>query len=71
MICPICWRDPDKTETRYTPDGTPYKVSGHKCNCVRERGVRVAVGVCCGRELGRELLLAEDLADAQRGRGCA
>lgn len=36
---------------------------GHKCHCVREDGVRIAVGICCGRAIGAALLAEEDFHD--------
>lgn len=56
-ICEICGRDPKAIDV---DDATGARIGGHACHCVRVDGERIAVGICCGRELGEELLRAED-----------
>lgn len=69
MSCPTCLRDPKAVELREADSKEGplyYQVSGHACHCVRDGGARVAVGICCGRMLGPELIRAEEEADARR-----
>lgn len=49
MDCGICGSDIQKT--------------GHDCHCISVGGIRVAVGICCGREVGEGLLREEDYHD--------
>lgn len=64
--CPSCGVDHD--EARYDLRAMDV-VSGPACHCVNHGGVRVAVGICCGRMVGEEDLRAEDeAAEARRAR---
>lgn len=62
MICNVCGIDPEIVSI----NAEGMKVSGHGCHCVRENGKRIAVGICCGRTLGEELLTEEDASDEAR-----
>lgn len=61
-VCETCGVDPAVR----IPHGDGTFTSGHDCHCVREDGVRVAVGICCGREVGADGLAAEEAREARR-----
>jgi hypothetical protein len=61
MLCELCGRDPGAVEVI---DEMP--IGGHGCHCIHIDGLRIAVGICCGRKLGASVLTEEDAADARR-----
>ena len=60
--CSLCGRDPEHVDVR-EEDGEVFHSGGHACHCVREGGRRVAVGICCGKMLGAELLAEEERSE--------
>lgn len=56
--CETCGRDHEAVVL----EGEYYS-SGPACHCMTVDGLRVAVGICCGRKLGASLLREEDFHD--------
>lgn len=65
-VCETCDTDPEAVTETVTPRGRVVRTSGHGCHCVHENGQRVAVGICCGRTIGAEMLADEEASDARR-----
>lgn len=59
-VCPLCDRDPEVATSFMGVE----KIIGHACHCARDaRQIRVAIGICCGHRVGKELLAEEDFHD--------
>jgi hypothetical protein len=65
-ICPLCGVDPRIVVARPEGDGGVLPIVGHGCHCMYKGGVRIAIGICCGRKLGEETLADEDESDARK-----
>ena len=60
-ICPWCGVDPDEwRDVDWSDVGYVGKTRGHDCYCVYENRIRIAIGICCARMLGVELMGEED-----------
>ena len=58
VSCPFCV--PARV---HDGEGREQELYDHGCHCMRVEGVRLAVGICCGKMLGAGLLAEEDFHD--------
>jgi hypothetical protein len=65
MTCHTCGRDHESV-TIERCGGEDVRISGPACRCLRDGTKRLAWGICCLRELGRELVIETDELEARR-----